>query len=161
MQRIQAVSSGSRVCLRKARFVLYGQDRGTRLPGTGWKIGDRGPLFPLGHRLRIDAMALTQCPQALLIILYRSTDRLCRCGTPMQNLAYSASFHSGENIATLKLRIKHLRHTHSTSVNWTFHPVNPHALSILTRMLSVSPLIGTDASCEHMGSSIEPTRRVS
>jgi hypothetical protein len=29
-----------------------------------------------------------------LTMLYRSTDRLCRCGAPMKNLAHSASFES-------------------------------------------------------------------
>ena len=33
-------------------------------------------------------------PQALLTILYCSTDFRCRAGTPVQNLAHSASFHS-------------------------------------------------------------------
>jgi hypothetical protein len=28
-----------------------------------------------------------------LTMLYRSTDRLCRCGAPVQYLSHSASFH--------------------------------------------------------------------
>ncbi|MFA0925232.1 hypothetical protein, partial [Xanthomonas fragariae] len=43
-----------------------------------------------------------------LTLLYRSTDRLCRGGAPMQNLAHSASFHSRENNAPSKPGIKHL-----------------------------------------------------
>jgi hypothetical protein len=31
-----------------------------------------------------------------LTMVYRSTDRLCRRGAPVQNLAHSASLHSGE-----------------------------------------------------------------
>ena len=41
-------------------------------------------------------------------MLYRSTDRLCRCGAPVENLAHSASFHSGEKTAPSKPGIKHL-----------------------------------------------------
>lgn len=41
-------------------------------------------------------------------MLYRSTDRLCRCGAPMKNLAHSASFASDDNNAPLKSGIKHL-----------------------------------------------------
>ncbi|WP_236613476.1 hypothetical protein, partial [Xanthomonas hortorum] len=35
------------------------------------------------------------------------TDRLCRGGAPMQNLAHRASFHSMENNAPSKPGIKH------------------------------------------------------
>lgn len=35
---------------------------------------------------------------SLLTMLYRSTDRRCRRGAPMVNLAHSASFHSGDKI---------------------------------------------------------------
>ncbi|WP_210164315.1 hypothetical protein, partial [Mesorhizobium sp. LNJC398B00] len=48
-----------------------------------------------------------QRPQALLTMLYRSTDRLCRRGAPM-NLAHSASFDSDEKYAPSKPGIKHL-----------------------------------------------------
>ena len=41
-------------------------------------------------------------------MLYRSTDRLCRCGAPMQNLAHSASFHSREKSAPSKPGTKQL-----------------------------------------------------
>lgn len=41
-------------------------------------------------------------------MLYRSTDRLCRCGAPMQNLAHSASFDSEDKDAPSKPGIKHL-----------------------------------------------------
>src|SRR3712207_8997574 len=52
--------------------------------------------LPFGHRLRVDAMALGQGSQARLTMLYRSTDCLCRCGAPMENLAHSASLHRSE-----------------------------------------------------------------
>jgi hypothetical protein len=44
-------------------------------------------------------LASSQRPQARLTMLYRSTDRLCRCGAAVKNLAHSASFHSLENNA--------------------------------------------------------------
>lgn len=46
-------------------------------------------------------------------MLYRSTDRLCRCGAPMQNLAHSASFDSEDKDAPSKPGIKHLVRTKS------------------------------------------------
>ncbi|WP_210236015.1 MULTISPECIES: hypothetical protein, partial [unclassified Mesorhizobium] len=46
--------------------------------------------------------------QALLTILYCSTDRLCRCGAAVKNLAHSASFHSWENNAPSNAGIKQL-----------------------------------------------------
>jgi hypothetical protein len=52
-----------------------------------WEISDRAALLPLGHCLRVDPAALGQSPQALLTTLYRSTDRLCRRGTAVKNLA--------------------------------------------------------------------------
>src|SRR3984957_15366322 len=41
-------------------------------------------------------------------MLYRSTDRLCRCGAPMQNLAHSASFESLDKDAPSKAETKQL-----------------------------------------------------
>jgi len=43
-----------------------------------------------------------------LTMLYRSTDRLCRCGAAVENLAHSASFHSLENNAPSNPGIKQL-----------------------------------------------------
>jgi len=42
-----------------------------------------------------------------LTMLYRSTDRLCRCGAPMKNLAHSASFESLDKNAPSKAGTKH------------------------------------------------------
>src|SRR5262245_43521967 len=53
-------------------------------------------------------MAPGQRSQALLTMLYRSTDRLCRCGAAVENLAHSASFQSLENNAPSNPGIKHL-----------------------------------------------------
>jgi hypothetical protein len=41
-------------------------------------------------------------------MLYRSTDRLCRCGASMKNLAHSASFESLDKNAPSKAETKHL-----------------------------------------------------
>src|SRR5262245_56162996 len=70
----------------------------------------RRPVLPLGDRLLVDPVALGQHPQALLTILYCSTDRLCRGGAPMKNLAHSASFESELKGAPSKPGIKHLDH---------------------------------------------------
>jgi hypothetical protein len=43
-----------------------------------------------------------------LTMLYRSTDRLCRGGAAVKNLAQSASLHAGENNAPSKPGTKHL-----------------------------------------------------
>ena len=40
-------------------------------------------------------------------MLYRSTDRLSRCGAPVKNLAHSASFHSWLNNAPSNVGTKH------------------------------------------------------
>lgn len=42
------------------------------------KICDRRPPAPLGDSLLIDPVAFRKRPQAILIMLYRSTDRLCQ-----------------------------------------------------------------------------------
>jgi hypothetical protein len=56
------------------------------------RLADRRPRSALStwRGLRIDAVAPGQRPQALLTMLYRSTDRLCRCGAPMKNLSHRA-----------------------------------------------------------------------
>lgn len=46
-----------------------------------------------------DPLPLCKNPQALLSMLYRSTDRLRRGGAPVKNLAHSPSLHSPEEIA--------------------------------------------------------------
>src|SRR4051812_20503959 len=91
-----------------ARLLLGREHRGPHLFRPGGPVGHRVTLPPLGYRLRVDAVALGQGPQALLTLLDRSTDRLCCAGAPMQNLAHSASFPSGEKNAPSKPGIKHL-----------------------------------------------------
>src|SRR6266566_3391152 len=48
-------------------------------------------------------------------MLYRSTDRLCRCGAPMQYLSHSASFHSREKYAPPNAGTKNLVNQTSSS----------------------------------------------
>src|SRR5580704_5392556 len=90
------------------RLLLDRAHRGFRFTRAGWQIGDGAALLPFGDGLRVDAVAPGQRPQARLTMLYRSTDRLCRCGAAVENLAHSASLHAGENGAPSKLGIKHL-----------------------------------------------------
>ena len=64
-------------------LFLGGQDRRSGLLRSRRRIHDGSQSFPLGGRLLIDSVALRQRSQALLTMLYRSTDRLCRRGAPM------------------------------------------------------------------------------
>src|SRR3954466_257765 len=102
LERVEAVVQ------RQQRVPPEGDDHGllfarqhgrARLLGTGALVLDRGALLPLGHGLRVDAVALGQAPQALLTMLDRSTHCRRRAGAPMQNWAHSASFHSNEKSA--------------------------------------------------------------
>ena len=90
------------------RLLLNRQDRGLRLLRTGRQVGHTLPLAPLGDRLLVDPLALRQRPQALMTMLYRSTDCLRRGGAPVQNLSHSAPLHAGENNAPSNAGIKHL-----------------------------------------------------
>src|SRR6202042_3414285 len=90
------------------RLFLDGQDRRSGLLRSRRHIRDGGPPFPLGDRLLIDSVALRQRSQARLTMLYRSTDRLCRCGASMKHLAHSASFESLDKNAPSKVGTKQL-----------------------------------------------------
>src|SRR6202051_3230170 len=90
------------------RLLFNRQHGGLWTLGTSWQIGDRTAFLPLGNGLRIDPVASSEGPQALLTMLYRSTDRRGRRGAAMKNLAHSASRHAGEKSAPSKPGIKHL-----------------------------------------------------
>jgi len=45
-------------------LLLHSQYGGVRMLRTGWQIGHRTLLLPLGHRLGIDTMPTSQDPQA-------------------------------------------------------------------------------------------------
>src|SRR4051812_20223496 len=89
-------------------LLVRGEYRRLGLLWAGGSVSRRGALAPLGDSFRVDAVAPGQGPQARLTMLYRSTDRLCRAGAPMKNLAHSASFHSGEKNAPSNPRTRHL-----------------------------------------------------
>src|SRR4029077_12756969 len=65
----------------------------------GGQIANEAAFLPLRHGLLIYPVAPGKAPQALLTILYCSTDRLCRRGAAVKNLAHSASFHPWDKIA--------------------------------------------------------------
>src|SRR5271166_474393 len=90
------------------RFFLDRQHRRLRILRPGRQIGNRAPLLPLCDGLLVDPIAFGEPPQALLTMLYRSTDRRCRRGAAVKNLSHSASFHSVEKTAPSKPGIKHL-----------------------------------------------------
>src|ERR1700692_2251189 len=113
-RRLQGIET---IIERQQRMAAEGDDdtllpdrqhRGLRLARAGWQIGDRTALLPLGDGLRVDPVAPGQSPQARLTMLYRSTDRRCRRGAAVENLAHSASFHSREYDAPSNRGIKHL-----------------------------------------------------
>jgi len=90
------------------RLLLGGEDGRHRLFGPGRQVGHRGPAAPLRDGLLVDTMTPGEGPQALLTMLDRATDRLCRGGAAVENLAHSASFHSRDKNAPSKPDIKHL-----------------------------------------------------
>ena len=61
-------------------FLFDRQNRGPGNGRAGTAIRCGVALLPLGDCLRVDPMAPSQGPHALLTMLYRSTDRLCRRG---------------------------------------------------------------------------------
>src|SRR5271165_506770 len=83
-------------------LFLNRKDRRSRRLRPRRQIGNGSPRLPSGDGFRVDAIALGQRPQALLTMLYRPADRLCRCGAPMKNLSHSASFESPEKTAPSK-----------------------------------------------------------
>lgn len=64
-------------------FLLRRKDRRVRLLRTSRQVRLGGPLLPLGDGLLIDTVSSGKRPQALLAILYCSTDCLCRRGAAM------------------------------------------------------------------------------
>src|SRR3954463_11915998 len=94
------------------RLLLARQHRRSWLRRSCPDVRNRATALPLANSLLVDAVALCERSQALLTMLYRSTDRLRRRGPSMKNLAHSASFHSTEKIAPSKAGIKHIIERH-------------------------------------------------
>src|ERR1700730_5802252 len=89
-------------------FLFDRQNRRSGVLRTCGNIDNRGPALPFGDRLLVDPVSPGKRSQARLTMLYRSTDRLCRSGAPMENLCHSASFESDEKNAPSKSGTKHL-----------------------------------------------------
>src|SRR3954465_12176965 len=89
------------------RLLLARQHRRSWLRRSCPDVRNRATALPLANSLLVDAVALCERSQALLTMLYRSTDRLRPRGASMKNLPHSASFHSTEKIALSKAGIKH------------------------------------------------------
>ena len=71
------------------RLVLDRKHCRLRFLRPGLQISDAAALLPLGNCLWNDALSFGKAPQALLTMLYRSTDRLCRCGANIWPPAYA------------------------------------------------------------------------
>src|SRR5208283_4055617 len=111
LQGIEAIIEGEQRMVSEGdddRFFLDRQHRRLRILRPGRQIGNRAPLLPLCDGLLVDPIAFGEPPQALLTMLYRSTDRRCRRGAAVKNLSHSASFHSVEKTAPSKPGIKQL-----------------------------------------------------
>jgi hypothetical protein len=99
------------------RLVFDAEHRRARRARTRGQLHDAGALLPFRNRLRIDPIALGQRPQTVRTSLDRAPDNPRRRGASVQYLAHSASFHSDDEIAPSKPRIKHLG-------VWSRHLVN-------------------------------------
>ncbi len=86
LQSVEAIIEGQQSMPAESnddRLLFHRQDCGAGMLRPGTQIGHRAALPPLRHGLRVDSMPPSQPPQALLTMLYRSTDRLCRRGAPV------------------------------------------------------------------------------
>jgi hypothetical protein len=59
-------------------------------------------------------------------MLYRSTDRLCRCGAPVENLSHNASFSRSEKYAPSNAGTKHLVDSNGNPV-YIYDPLTGNA----------------------------------
>src|SRR6185437_4514225 len=77
---------------RRPRWLLR-RSTGSWISPPSDRFGDRRAARPpFTGRLRVDPVAPGELSQARLTMLYRPTDRLCRGGAAVKNLAPSASF---------------------------------------------------------------------
>src|ERR1700748_1551106 len=82
LERIETIIEGQKSMPAKGnddRLFFDGENGGTDGLRSRGKIGHRITLPPLGNPLWVDPVTASQCSQALLTTLYRSTDRLWRC----------------------------------------------------------------------------------
>src|SRR5437762_8731114 len=111
-------SSGSNVCRRKAMMIASSSTDSTVEAGCCGPVGRSTTELRFFHLATVDPVSFGQSPQALLTTLYRSTDRLCRGGAAVKNLAQSASLHAGENNAPSKPGTKQLGHEPIKTLTW-------------------------------------------
>ena len=86
LESIEAVVERQKRVLAKRHddsLLLHRENCRSRNGWSGPAIRGELASLPLGDRLRVDAAAPSQRSHALLTMLYRSTDRLCRCGAPV------------------------------------------------------------------------------
>src|SRR5579871_2396991 len=111
LQSVQAIIQRQQRVTAKGdddSLLLDRQNGRPRLLRTGLAVIEGSALPPLRNRLRVDPVALGESSQALLTILYCSTDCRCRAGAPVEYLAHSASFHCRPNNAPSNPGTKHL-----------------------------------------------------
>src|SRR5579871_536066 len=112
LQSVQAIIQRQQRVTAKGdddSLLLDRQNGRPRLLRTGLVVIEGSALPPLRNRLRVDPVALGESSQALLTILYCSTDCRCRAGAPVEYLAHSASFHCRPNNAPSNPGTKHLK----------------------------------------------------
>jgi hypothetical protein len=86
LQGVQTVVERQKRVLAKRDddgVLFHRQNRRLRNGRASPAIGSGVALLPLGNRLGVDTMTPSQRSHARLTMLYRSTDRLCRCGAPV------------------------------------------------------------------------------
>jgi hypothetical protein len=111
LQTIKAIVKGQQRIAPECNhhsFLLWREDSRVCLFRSSLAISQRLTVLPLRHCLRIDAVAFSQRPYALLTMLYCSTDCLICRGADVKNLAYSAYFHSMVKIVPSNVGTEHL-----------------------------------------------------
>src|SRR5208337_1273212 len=93
------------------RLLLAAEHRRRRRLRPHGRVDGRRPALPFGDGLGVDAVTPSQRPYALLTMLYRSTDRLCRAGAPVKYLAHKSSLSMEPESVPSYLRTKHLGDT--------------------------------------------------
>ena len=94
LKRVQAIIQRQQLCLRNATQMAsssFIKTLDTGSLGTHRRIMDKVPFAPLRYRLLVDSVAHGQNLQALLTMLYRSTQRLSRTGASVQYLSHNYS----------------------------------------------------------------------
>src|SRR5882757_124618 len=92
-------------------------------------------------------------------MLYRSTDRLRRCGAPVQYLSHSASFHSLEKYAPPNAGTKHLV-TQGTVANWNLGQLIGPTLQGLSEEKDLLVLVTTGKPAEDIPVDIPANARI-